>query len=636
MLQTIRDRLTGPVLWVVIGVIAVPFAFWGIQSARTGGTDPTVAEVGGVKITQAQFRRKYEDNYQNLVRYMGASFRPDMIDPQRLRKGTLDDMIQEILLREAANQQGYRASDAALLDRLRIEPAFQKDGAFSAEAYRQALAAHGLTPDGYEAQQRDGIVVEQLRDAVLDGAFVGDGSITVAYQLAHEKRSFATIRIDPSKYVNDIAVTDQQVHAQYDAHKDQYLSPERIKLAYVELALDKLPKATAPSADVLKAVYEAEKAARFSTPEERHAQHILIKFGADKEAALKKAESLADQLKKSADFASLAKENSDDAGSKTAGGDLGWVRRGMMPAPFDAALFNLKPGEISAPVESPYGWHVIRLVDVHPEVTKPFEDAGVQQQLLEIYQQRDAAQHFQDASEKLDQIAFENPSSLDAVTKALGLTVQTTDWLTRNSTDGIAKAPAVVETAFSNDVLNAGENSKPLSIGTNDLIVIRKADYEAPRQQPFEEVAARIRDRLKAEGANAKARTIADAIVADLKQGKSIDAAAKAWGLTVQTVADAEHTQKDTDPALLVEVFKLPRPAAGAVSVGRVDLAQNAVAVVAVTAVKNADLKPVSDPEMRNLIATLRDQQAGAEFEAYRSALQKHVGVKTYSESPES
>ncbi len=636
MLQTIRDRLTGPIIWVVVLMIVVPFAFWGIQSFRGGGTDPTVAEVAGIKITQSQYRREYEQQYQQFAQMMRENFRPEMLNTPRFRKGVLDHMIEDTALREFARKAGYQTSDAQLLDQIRAVPAFQKDGAFSADAYHQALAARGQAPDGFEAQVRNSLTSDQLRDAISGSAFVGAGSVSVERQVEHEQRSFKYVRIEPSKYLGQVDVNDAQMHAQYDAHKDQYLSPERVKLAYVELALDKLPKPATPSADVLKVIYEAQKSTRFSITEERQAQHILIKFGADKEVSRKKAAELATKLKQGGDFAGLAKIESDDPGSKSAGGDLGWVRRGMMVPAFESALFAMKPGEISDPIESPYGWHIIKLDDVHAAKVKSFDDAEVQKQLVDEFQKKDTAQRFQDAADKLEQVAFENPSSLDPVAKALDLPVQTTDWLTRTSADGIAKTPAVRDAAFSGGVLSDGENSKPLQTGPNTLVVVRKLAQEAPRQLSFDEVSAQIRDQIKNEGAKAKVAALADAFQAALKQGQSLDAFGKLQGLAVMTVNDAERTQQGGDAALLTEVFRLPRPAIGAVSVGRASLPQDAIAVVALQSVKTPAVAAAEDPDSKRIASNLRDGEGGAEFEAYRTVLQDKLGVRILADPSQS
>jgi peptidyl-prolyl cis-trans isomerase D len=637
MLQTFRDRLTGPVIWVVILLITVPFAFWGIQSFRGGGSDPTVAKVAGVKITQSQYRRQYEREYGQFARMMGENFRPGMVDTPRFRKGVLDSMIEDTALRQFAHKAGYRTSDAQLLEEIRQLPQFQKDGKFSDSAYHQALSTMGDSPDAFEGRLRTALTTEQIRQAILGSAFVAPAGVARVRALDEEQRSFNYARIDPAQYASKVEVTDAQLHAQYDAHKSDYMSPERVKLAYVELALDKMGKQAKPSADVLKAIYDAQKASRFSVPEERHAEHILIKFGGDKEAARKKAEALVTKLRNGADFSDVAKAESQDIGSKAKGGDLGWVRRGQMVPAFENALFGMQAGQISDPVESPFGWHIIKLEAIRPATVKPFDDPQVQAELLDEFEKRDAAQRFQDAADKLEQIAFENPSSLDPVAKALGLTVQSTEWLTRDDTSGIFKTPAVRQAAFSSDVLDDGENSKPIQTGPNSEIVLRKVDHEAPRQLSFDEVSAKIREQLVAKAEKDKAAAVADAVLAAIAKGQPFTDAAKAQSLTVTAVDDAGRSQKDVPPALLDEAFKLPRPAANAVTTGRTTLPQDVVAVIALRAVKTPDLSADTDsPEAKRLAASLRESEAGAEFDAYQTALRARLGVEIVNDPTQS
>jgi peptidyl-prolyl cis-trans isomerase D len=275
---------------------------------------------------------------------------------------------------------------------------------------------------------------------------------------------------------------------------------------------------------------------------------------------------------------------------------------------------------------------LITLEEVHPATTQPFDDANEQKLLIETYQQRMANQLFRDNAEKLEQLAFENPSSLDAVTKGLNLKVQTTDWLARDSKDGIAKTPAVIENAFSSALLNDNENSKPLPVSATDLIVIRKADYQAPHQLAFDEVSARIRDQLKSDATKAKAKSAADAIEAAIKQGQTLEAATKAQGLTADAVVEAEREQPGTDAAMLKEVFQLPRPAAAKSSTGQVTLPQDVVAVVQLLAVKAPDAKLAASPDNKGMATMQKNMTAGAEFDAYRKALQTQVGVKTFAD----
>lgn len=630
MLQTIRDRMTGPVLWGIIGVLIIPFAFFGVQSLQGGGgTDPTVAEVGGVKITQSQFQREYQERYQELARHMGPNFRADEVPREQLRADALKNLVEREVLKQYTRDTGYRVDDAGLRAWLEAMPYFQDNGRFSADRYKATLAGIGQSPEQFEALQRNQLPQEQLRDAVLESAFVTPREREAEWKLERQQRVFSYVKLEPARFQASVSVTDDQIKQRYEQKKDSYKAPERVKLAYVELALDELPKATAPGSEVLKAIYEAHKDALFSMPEQRRASHILIAFGADKDAAKKKADDLYARLKAGGDFAAAAKANSDDPGSKSKGGDLGWVKRGAMVPKFEAALFAMaKAGDVTEPVETQYGWHLIKLDELKPAQLQPFGDAAVQKQLLDVYQQQDAITRFNDMSAKLDQLSFENSASLDPVAKALGLTVKTTDWFTRKGGQDLASNQAVIAEAFAPALIQDGENSKPIRLDAQHLVVVRKAEYEAPRQLQLAEVSEPIRGELRDEAAKAKAQESAAALLKSVEGGQTFEAATKALGLSPASAGAVQRDNKDLPPALVDAAFKLPRPAAGKLGYGQTPLDNGDIAVIALSAVNDPQLQSTDKDSIESSATQLRNARAGAEFTAYREALKKQVKVE--------
>lgn len=627
MLQNIRDRLTGPFVWFIVGIIVIPFAFFGIETFGGGGGDPTVVKVGDQKITQSQFRAGYDQRMQQLQALMGENFRPGMIDPARFRQTVLDDMIQESLMRQHVRKAGYRASDGALREQLTQIPAFQQDGKFSSETYRSRLAQQGYTPARFESQLRDGIEMEQVREGVLASAFVPQAAAAQAFRLAQQQRWLAYATFEAAKYQAQATVDAAQVAARYEEQKAKYLTPERMKLAVLELSLETLPPAPAPETDYLRSIYEAEKGTRFSTVEERKARHILIAFGADKDAARQKAESLAAKVASGKDFASLAMAESEDPGSKKQGGDLGWVKRGQMVDAFEAALFKLNPGQVSEPVETEFGWHVIRLDEIREAKTRAFDEPGVQAELLQLYRTRDAERRFQELSDKLETTAFESPNALEPASQAIGIPVKVTDWITRTEGEGVAAEEAVREAAFSDEV-RSGENSRPIALGESRIVVVRKAEHEPPRQKPLEEVAESIREELKQEAGRAKAAAEADAALQALASGKPLEQVVTERKATLKAPGLVKRDAAGIDRAILDAAFRLPRPAEGQSSRERVTLPNGDVVVVVSTQVQDADWAAATEPDRRREIARLREAVAGAEFSAYRADLQKRIEVK--------
>jgi peptidyl-prolyl cis-trans isomerase D len=624
MLQNIRDRLSGPIVWFVIGLICIPFAFWGIESFKGGSADPIVAKVGDHEITQAEFRQGYDQRYQQLQQMLGDSFRPEMIDKTRFRQNVLDDMVQEQVLRQYAHDAGYRASDAAVFNYLSSVPAFQENGKFSTTIYRDLLSRRGLQPQRFEGELRESLVIDQLREAVADSAFVSDDEAQLSRRISGQTRDIGMAVLPIARFQKDAQVSDAEIAARYETNKSNYMAPERLKLAYVDLDLDKLPKAANPGADVLKVAYDAEKDTRFTGTEERHARHILVAFGADKAASKAKIEKIQAELKGGADFADEAKKNSDDTGSKVQGGDLGWVKRGMMTKSFEDALFALKSGETSDVVQTEFGWHLIQLEELKSPTARPFEDPSVQAELLEVYQTREAQKHFQELSDKLEQLAFETPTSLEPVAQALGLKVESTDWFTRGSGTGILTTAAVKQAAFSPEVLTDNENSKPLSVSPGRVVVIRKSEYEAPRQRPIAEVTDTIREELKLTTAKTQAAAKSKELLAALRKGDTLDAASAAAGAEMHADTNVTRNGNTPEHALIDAAFKLPRPAEGKVSAAEVALANGDLAVVVLRKVDEpSDAEAVAKP----LVSQLREAVAGAEYAAVRKSLEKDYKV---------
>jgi peptidyl-prolyl cis-trans isomerase D len=301
----------------------------------------------------------------------------------------------------------------------------------------------------------------------------------------------------------------------------------------------------------------------------------------------------------------------------------------MMVPKFESALFALnKAGEVSEPVQTEFGWHLIKLDELKPAETQAFDDAAVQKQLLDLYQQQDAVTRFNDMSTKLDQMSFENPASLDPVAKALNLQVKTTDWFTRKGGGDIAANQAVIAAAFSSELIKDDNNSKPIAIDPQHLVVVRKAEYETPRQLQQADVAEQIRGELKDEAAKAKAKASADALLKSLADGQTFELATKAAGVASVSPGAVQRDNKDLPPALVEALFKMPHPASGKLGYGQAALDNGDIGVIALSAVNDPASQSTDVKDMQSAGLQLRNARAGSEFSAYRDAVEKEVKVK--------
>ena len=637
MLQSIRESTSGPFAWIVVAIIVVPFAFFGIETFRSGGGDGTVAKVGDEKITQRQLQAGYEQRYQRLQSMMGESFDPSIIQGPQFRRQVLEETIREQVVTQYAKDSGLRGTDDAVFEYLREIPAFQADGAFSPQAYRDTLAANQRQPDAFEAQVADSIAIDQLQRGLIDSAWVAPGEIDLAYRLDHQRRRFELVTLTLDDYRESVDITDQAVRERYDNEPQRFTTPEQIKLAYLEVNQSQLAPADEPTEDMLREVYVQQKG-RFTTAEARKASHILIKTD---ERSSSEARSLAEQARgrivdDGEAFGEVARELSEDAGSAATGGDLDWVERGVMVPGFEDALFAMDKGAVSEPVETEFGWHLIKVEDIRAEQTKPFDDETVQQRIREI-QARDAAgERFQTLTEELETLAFESVDSLGPAAEATGLQIEQTDWFARNGGAGIAANPDVLDAAFSQLVLEQGENSRLIELEPGRVVVVRVAERQPEEQKPFDDVQAQIRAELVDEAAREQALAAADRLLTSLKDVGSMQAALAAQDMDKAVVDSGMIERSDTegregarlDPRVVRAVFGEARRSAGSPDgAGQLTGAGGDIVVYQLTAVENPIVP--EDGSEREIIANRASSVAARqEMAAWEAAIRAQTKVR--------
>jgi peptidyl-prolyl cis-trans isomerase D len=585
MLQTIRERAQGWIAWAIVVLISIPFALWGIQSYLGIGGEPVVASVNGVDITQRAFDYRYREVRAQRRERRGAAHRPGAFDEKSLRAKVLDQMIRDNLLLQVSHDMGLRASDQELRAAIMANPAFQKDGRFDDAAYQRALQLRGMRPPEFENGLRQQIVSTQLGRAVVASAFVTSKELDQAIRLQGQERKISYFVVPKDRFKTDAKLTDQQIEAYYRGHQALFKVPERVKLQYLVMnAASMAPKET-PSDDDLRQLYESE-IDRFTQRERRDVRHILITVdpnadAATAEAARARIMAIRKKIESGADFGKVAKEDSQDPGSAAQGGDLGFIEKGLMDPAFDQAAFALKQGQLSEPVRTRFGYHLIQVTKIDPAKVKPF--AEVKDQLLAQAKKRQSEGAYYDLAEKLANLTFESPDSLEPAAKALGLKVQTTGWIERSGGKGLLANPKVVAAAFSDDVLKDRHNSEVIEPERNaqESIVLRVVDHEDATVKPLaavrEQVVANLRDQDASEAAKAAAVKLTE----QLKAGGKM--AQVASGYELKQPGLVARTKPNVPPAVLELAFRLPRPQKDSPTYGSTALAQGDAVVVSIS-----------------------------------------------------
>ena len=614
MLNFIRERAQGWVAWLIVGLLIVPFALWGINEYFGNGGKLVAATVNGTEIDQREFQQAFYEQRSRMQEMLGSQYDSRIFDPQ-LRQRVINELVERELLLQNAEAMGYRVSDQAVAATIRSFEVFQENGVFSPERYRQQLQAQGQSPAVFERRIKRALLASQLPTAVAATAFVTDAELDMLIRLQGQQREVAYLTLPLKQYEDASDASEDAITRYYEENRDRYMTPEMVSVEYVELSADALAGDEEPSEEQLREFYQS-RSQQYAVPEERKLRHILLTIpeGADEatvEAVRKKAEEIVKRLRDGESFAKLAKEFSEDPGSAEMGGDLGFVARGVMEPDFEQAAFGLKVGEISEPVLTSFGYHIIEVDEIRPSQIKPFE--AVRDEILREYQRDAAERHYFDLADKLTNMAYEMPDSLTEVADALGLPLKESGFFSRQGGEGIFANPSLAAAAFSDEVLKQGYNSEPVEVGENHVVVLRLKEHRESAPRPLEEVKDAIRQQIIAEKARERAQAAAAKLAERLAGGASREEVAKEAGAEWQTPAMIERNAATVDAALVRKAFRMPRPAEGKASYGTVALGSGDFAVVVLSKVVDGDPASFDKAErdsLRRQLANLRGSEA--------------------------
>ncbi|WP_338485347.1 SurA N-terminal domain-containing protein [Pseudomonas trivialis] len=624
MLQNIRDNSQGWIAKTIIGIIVALMAFTGIEAIFQASTNTKqdVAKVNGDEITQTELSQAVDMQRRQLMQQLGKDFDASMLDEKLLREAALKGLIDRKLLLQGAADSKFGFSEAALDQVILQTPEFQVDGKFSAERFDQVIRQLGYTRMQFRQMLTQEMLIGQVRAGIAGSGFVTDAQVLAFARLEKQTRDFATVNIkaDPAA----VKLTDDEVKAYYDQHAKEFMTPDQVVIDYLELKKSSFFDQVTVKDDELQAAYQKEIA---NLAEQRRAAHILIEVNDKVTEAQAKAriEEIQARLAKGEKFEALAKEFSQDPGSANNGGDLGFAGPGVYDPDFETALYALNKDQVSAPVRSAFGWHLIKLLGVEAPQVPTF--ASLKDKLTRELKTQQVEQRYVEATKQLEDAAFE-ASDLAQPASDLKLTVHTSAPFGREGGEGVAANRAVVTAAFSPEVLDEGANSSAIELDPETIIVLRAKEHLKPSQLPLEKVSDAIRAQMTKERAIAAAKTHADELIASLRDGKtalnqSIDG--QAWKVTEA----ATRSQEGIDPAVLQALFRMPKPAVkDKPSFTTVTLADGSLVLVRLNGVNEAAAPTDEEKaQYRRFLASRVGQQ---DFAAYRKQLETQADIKKY------
>ena len=539
MFESIRKHTK--IAMLLLFLLIVPsFVLVGIDASYFSGSSPAVAHVDGADITQAEW-----DNAHRMESDRRRAEQPQLdaklLDTPEARYATLERMVRDRVLQAASKKMNMLTSDAKLARSLQEIPqiaALRKpDGTLDSEGYRALVAAQGMTPEGFEATMRRDLAVSQVLGGVLGSSFATAAQANAALDPLFQRREIQVAVFKTADFTGKVQPTDEDLQAYYKAHPEQFQQAEQATVEYVVLDIASLRDSIVLNEDDLRTYYK-ENVDRMAGKEERRASHILITAAkdapaADREKAQARAVELLAQARKSpGSFAELAKKNSQDPGSATQGGDLGFFARGAMVKPFEDAAYALNKGDISEVVESDFGYHIIQLTDIKAPRKPSFEELRASME-ADLKQQQ-AQRKFAEVAETFANTVYEQADSLQPVVDKLKLKIQTAKGVVRTPVAGANGAlahPKFLEALFSSDSLENKRNTEAVEFGTSQMVAGRVAEYTPARTLAYEEVQAQVRQRYVAEKAAELARKEGQA-----KRAAWAENAASATGLSAPMV----------------------------------------------------------------------------------------------------
>jgi len=547
MLLKIREKSQGVFAWIILVVICVPFALWGIQNYIGGASEDAIVTVNGKEFFQNDVNKAYQQYSQNFA---GMN-----VDEATLRQQAMLKLVKDEVLLQHVREEGLVIPDAEARAFIQSLEYFQVDGKFDKSRYKTLLNAQQLSSTQFIQRIKQAQVMEQYQRSILASSFATQEDIELFFKIQNQQRDidYLVVPLTPTTETPN----DEAVNNYYQQHQDLYKTTEQVSIEYVSLSLDDLAQKVAVTDEQLHNFYEDQKDL-YSTKERRKISHILFSFGKDgnDEAVLAKALAAQKQLATKT-FEALAAEVSDDKITAKNGGDLGLFEIGGLEKSLEDAVSQLKLGEVSPPIKSSFGYHLLKVTELIPSKTKPFDE--IKAEVTKAFQRKEAETSFYEMAERLAEVSYESPDNLTSVAETLGVDIQKTPLFSKNKGDGIASEAIIRTAAFSDDVL-AGNNSEPIELGADKVIVLRVLQHQAANIRPLAAVKEQIITTLSKQQAQQQAVNTATEIKKQLVTGQEIQTIAAEKTLAVKSVIGLVRSNKELPWQVNQAIFKAAKP----------------------------------------------------------------------------
>ena len=626
MLQKIRDNSQGIGAKIFVWFIIVIFGAWGastIVSSVINGT-PAVS-VNGTDIDELEVERTTQIRLQEMMQSLGPDADLSSIDEDLARKAALNELIQQELLLQYAKNTGMVISSRSIDRSIAQTADFQVDGVFNGERAQMLIASMGYTPNSYRAALASQGLINQVSYAYGLSGFVTTPEIENIAKLLNQTRDLRYILVSLDTQLNNIDITEEEIEEYYSANESQFVLEEQVSLEYLELDKDAIFDEVVVTEEQIVQRYEEEQL-EYQTQIERRAAHILLEAFDDDGMAenLALAAELKSRIDNGESFEALVLEYSDDLGSAEDGGDVGYTTGDNFVEPFEQALLTLDVGEVSGPVQTEFGVHLIKLTERSESALESFEDS--RERLERDLKSDEVDTLFLQRSEELGNLAFESFDLSDPA-QLMGLEIQTTGLFSRSGGVGIAANSDVINTAFSPQVLLDGLNSDLISVTPSRSVVIRVLEHNQPRLQAMEDVRGEIEIMLQFEKIQEQTLSLGETIKSNYQNDQNIDSLLETQNLSWNQLNGLERSDQVLPPQLVNYIFEMSVPEDDGTVIDGLMLNSGEYVVIELQAVKDGSLEDFDETELNSLESFIAQQSANADFEALITGLQNRADI---------
>lgn len=623
MLENIRENSQGMIAKVILGFIILTFAVAGI-GGYTSSVDTSVAEVNGAKISQNDFNKSYQSQRNRMAQQFGEMFETIASDPSYManfRSGVLENLINELLMDQNAQDLAIRVSNSKIKETIRTMPEFQIDGVFDNNRYLAMINQAGFYQSSdFRDYLRAEMTRRQLSQSLISTEFGLPYQVAQINALQNQTRDIQYATIAAEQFKTQVEVTEEEIKSFYQTNQARFQNDEKVKVEYVSLNVADIAKTIEVTQSDIETYYQ-ENIASFTTPEQRRVAHILIEFGDDETASEATANDVLARIKQGESFADLALAFSADTISAENGGDLEYLERDVMEPAFEDAAFALETeGSTTDVVKTSFGFHIIKLTELKAEQIQPLSE--VQEELASQVSNEAAQDKFFELQQELARVSFEFPDSLDDAASIVDSTVKTSDWITKAGNMPPFNNPKIVDAAFSDIVLAENLNSDIIEVNDSVVMVLRMAEHQPADVKPLTEVESSIKQGLIAEKASDLARSTAEELLNTLMAGTDVTTDLTAVNASFTLKAGLTRNDTAIDSAIVRKVFTLPHPVEGQLSSATVTMTNGDLALVKVDAVNMSEGQENPSLEQQN-----EAQLAQATYQTYVEALKAKAKI---------